>query len=189
MSKKRSADLNQRIDDEERKRQKVHQRGNRKVSILFNGRGIQNAIVRHIKRDDTFYIVGCVAWLSNKRILKNMSEHLKGVTIITTQDKLTKRRKNQQAYSKLRGCFAGGVIRTVGAGRGKFKSLMHHKFILGLDAERKPIWVMNGSFNITESAVTNLENLMIFDDNEIAETFFEEFKRIHRISVPLKIKA
>ena len=50
MSKKRSADLNQRIDDEERKRQKVHQRGNRKVSILFNGRGIQNAIVRHIKR-------------------------------------------------------------------------------------------------------------------------------------------
>ena len=27
------------------------------------------------------------------------------------------------------------------------------------------------------------------DDKEIAETFFEEFKRIHRISVPLKIKA
>ena len=189
MSKKRSADLNQIIDNDDRKRQKVHQRGNRKVTIIFNGRGIQNAIVRHIKREDTSYIVGCVAWLSNKRILKNMSEHLNGVTIITTQDKLTKRKKNQQAYSKLNGCFAGGVIRTVGAGRGRFKSLMHHKFLCGLNDAREPIWVMNGSFNITESAVTNLENLMIFDDKEIAETFFEEFKRIHRISKALKIKA
>jgi len=188
-SKKRSADLNQIVDDDDRKRQKVHRRGNRKVTILFDGRGIQNAIVRHVKREDTSYIVGCVAWLSNKRILKQMSEHLTGVTIITTQDKLTKSRKNQQAYSKLRGCFAGGVIRTVGAGRGRFKSLMHHKFLCGLNEAREPIWVMNGSFNITESAVTNLENLMIFDDKEIAETFFEEFKRIHRISVPLKIKA
>lgn len=186
---KRSRDLNQQINDDERKRQKVHQRGKRKVSIMFNGRGIQNAIVRHIKREDTAYIVGCVAWLSNKRILKCMAEHLKGVTIITTTDKLTKRKKNQQAYAKLRGCFAGGVIRTVGAGRGRFKSLMHHKFLTGLNAAREPIWVMNGSFNVTESAVTNLENIMIFDDPEISTTFFEEFKRVHKISKPLKIKA
>jgi hypothetical protein len=187
--KKRSRDLNQQVNNEERKRQKVHQRGNRKVSILFNGRGIQNAIVRHIKREDTAYIVGCVAWLSNKRILKNMSDNLRGVTIITTTDRLTKRRKNQQAYSKLGGCFAGGVIRTVGEGRGRFKSLMHHKFLIGLSATREPLWVMNGSFNVTESAVTNIENIMIFDDPEISSTFFDEFKRIHRISKPLKIRA
>lgn len=192
MSKKRknrSADLNKQIDDEERKRQKVHQRGKRKVSIIFDGRGIQNAIVRNIKREDTAYVVGCVAWLSNKRILKCMAEKLKGVTLITTTDKLTKRRKNQQAYAKLRGCFAGGVIRTVGEGRGRFKSLMHHKFLCGMNAAREPIWVMNGSFNVTESAVTNIENVMLFDDPEIAETFFEEFKRIHKISKALKIRA
>jgi phosphatidylserine/phosphatidylglycerophosphate/cardiolipin synthase-like enzyme len=46
----------------------------------------------------------------------------------------------------------------------------------------------NGSFNVTESAVTNLENIMVFDDPEIAMTFFEEFKRLHRVSQPLKIK-
>ena len=186
--KKRCRDLNQQVNNEDRKRQKVHQRGKRKVSILFNGRGIQNAIVKNIKREDTAYIVGCVAWLSNKRILKAMAEHLKGVTIITTTDKLTKRRKNQQAYAKLSGCFQGGVIRTVGEGRGRFKSLMHHKFLIGLSEGREPIWVMNGSFNVTESAVTNIENCMIFDDPEIATTFFEEFKRIHRISKPLKIR-
>jgi phosphatidylserine/phosphatidylglycerophosphate/cardiolipin synthase-like enzyme len=186
--KKRSRDLNQQVNNEERKRQKVHQRGNRKVSILFNGRGIQNAIVRNIRRDETAYVVGCVAWLSNKKILKAMSDHLKGVTIITTSDKLTKRRKNQQAYAKLGGCFAGGVIRTVGEGRGRYKSLMHHKFLIFLNEAREPFCVMNGSFNVTESAVTNIENLMIFDDPEIAQTFFEEFKRIHSISHPLKIR-
>tara|TARA_B100000767_G_C19727255_1_gene520035 strand:+ start:633 stop:1205 length:573 start_codon:yes stop_codon:yes gene_type:complete len=187
--KKRSRDLNQQFVETDRKRQKVHQRGKRKVSILFDGRGIQNAIVKAIKREDTVYVVGCVAWLSNKRILKCMAEHLKGVTIITTADKLTKRRKNQQAYAKLSGCFAGGVIRVVGEGRGRFKSLMHHKFLIGLSEAREPIWLMNGSFNITESALRHIENVMILDDPEIAGTFFDEFKRIHRISKPLKIKA
>lgn len=186
--KKRSRDLNQQVNDDERKRQKVHQRGSRKVSILFDGRGIQNAIVRHIKREDTAYIVGCVAWLSNKRVLKNMADHLSGVSIICTKDRLTTRRNNQVAYSKLGGCFQGGVIRTMGEGRGRFKSLMHHKFLIGLSAAREPIWVMNGSFNVTESAVTNLENIMIFDDPEIAGTFFDEFKRLHRMSQQLRIK-
>lgn len=189
MPPKRSRDLNKQIVGAERKRQCVHQRGKRKVSILFDGRGIQNAIVRNIKRDDTFYIVGCVAWLSNKRVLKTMSEHLKGVSIICTKDRLTTRRKNQVAYSKLSPCFQGGVIRTMGEGRGRFKSLMHHKFLIGLSQQRTPIWIMNGSFNVTESAVTNIENVMIFDDPEIASTFFDEFKRLHRISRALKIKA
>ena len=118
-----------------------------------------------------------------------MAEKLRGVSMICTKDKLTTRRKNQQAYSKLSACFQGGVIRTMGEGRGRFKSLMHHKFLIGLSVEREPIWVMNGSFNVTESAVTNLENIMIFDDPEIASTFFDEFKRLHHISKPLKIRA
>jgi|TARA_B110000858_G_C17808819_1_gene479640 hypothetical protein len=186
--KKRSRDLNQQANDEKRKRQCVHQRGKRKISVVFDGRAIQNTIVRNIKREDTVYVVGCIAWLSNKRVLKTMSENTKGVSIICTKDKLTKRKTNQRAYAKLSGCFQGGVIRTMGAGRGRFKSLMHHKFLIGLSAERTPVWVMNGSFNVTESAVTNLENIMVFDDPEIAMTFFEEFKRLHRVSQPLKIK-
>ena len=181
--------MNQQVNNEERKRQKVHQRGNRKVSIIFDGRGIQNAIVRNIKREDTAYVVGCVAWLSNKRILKCMAENLKGVTIITTTDKLTKSRKNQQAYAKLSGCFQGGAIRTVGEGKGRYRSLMHNKFMIFLNTAREPIGCMNGSFNVTESALRHIENVMIFDDPEIAGTFFEEFKRIHKISKPLKIKA
>ena len=73
-------------------------------------------------------------------------------------------------------------------GRGRFKSLLHHKFLVGLDENREPIWVSNGSFNLTENAVTNIENVMIFDDPEIATDFFDEFKRIYAISSPLKIR-
>lgn len=136
--KKRSRDLNQQANDEKRKRQCVHQRGKRKISVVFDGRAIQNTIVRNIKREDTVYVVGCIAWLSS--VLKTMSENTKGVSIICTKDKLTKRKTNQRAYAKLSGCFQGGVIRTMGAGRGRFKSLMHHKFLIGLSAERTPVW-------------------------------------------------
>ena len=185
---KRSRDLNQQVNNAERKRQCVHQRGKRKISVVFDGRGIQNAIVRNIKREDTFYVVGCIAWLSNKRILKTMAEKTKGVSIICTKDRLTTRKKNQAAYAKLSGCFQGGVIRTMGEGRGRYKSLMHHKFLIGLDEAREPVWVINGSFNVTESAVTNVENIVIFDDPEIARTFFDEFKRLHRMSKQLRIR-
>lgn len=188
MSKKRTnVDLNKKADNGERKRAKTHIRGKKKISVIFDARAIQNAIVRNIKRKDTEYIVGCAAWLSNKRILKTMAENVKGVTLIVTRDKLCNRKTNQAAYAKLSGCYAGGVIRTVGSG-GRFKSLLHHKFLVGLNENREPIWVSNGSFNLTENAVTNIENVMIFDDPEIANDFFEEFKRIFAISMPLKIK-
>ena len=111
----------------------------------------------------------------------------KGICIICTKDRLTKRRKNQNAYSSLKPCFQGGVIRVVGEGRGRYKSLMHHKFLVGLDAERQPLWVVNGSFNMTENALNNIENCMELQDPDIAESFFQEFKRIHRVSTPLKI--
>lgn len=186
---KRSRDLNQQANDGDRKRQCVHQRGKQKVTIVFDGRAIQNAIVRNIKREETVYVVGCIAWLSNKRVLKTMAEHTRGVSIICTKDRLTKSKTNQTAYSKLAGCFQGGVIRTMGEGRGRWKSLMHHKFLIGLSATREPVWVINGSFNVTESAVTNLENIMIFHDPGIATSFFEEFKRLHKVAKPLKIKA
>ena len=48
-------------------------------------------------------------------------------------------------------------VRVVGNGRGVTKNLMHHKFIIGLDKKKSPLWVATGSFNITKNAETNLE--------------------------------
>ena len=112
----------------------------------------------------------------------------RGCCIICTKDKLTRRSSNQKAYKQLKEAYPGGAIRVVGEGRGWHKSLMHHKFLIGLDKDGKAVWVSNGSFNMTESATTNLENLMIMEDPDVASTFLEEFKRVHALSTQLKLK-
>ena len=112
----------------------------------------------------------------------------KGVCIICTKDRLATKRSNQNAYSDLRPCFQGGAIRIVGEGRGRYKSLMHHKFLCGLDEEKRPLWILNGSFNMTQNALNNLENCMVLNDPRIALAYVDEFKRIHKVSKPLTIR-
>ncbi len=182
-----SRNLNQRMSDETRKTQNVFTRGRKKIHILFDGVGIQRAIIRMINKQETCFVVGCIAWLSNKQILSAMAKK-RGGCIVCTKDRLTKGARNQAAYKAIRPAYPGGVIRVVGEGKGWHKSLMHHKFLVGLNAEGKPIWVTNGSFNFTTSATSNLENLMVMEDEDVAECYFQEFKRVHALSSPLKIK-
>jgi len=184
---KKSKNLNKRMEDESRKQQNVFTRGRKKIHILFDGNGIKRAVIRMINKEETQFVVGCIAWLSNKDILKAMATK-RGCCIICTKDRLTKGIRNQKAYAAIKPAYPGGTIRIVGEGRGWHKSLMHHKFLVGLNGEGKPIWVTNGSFNMTESATTNLENLMIMEDADVAECYFKEFKRVHALSTPLKIK-
>lgn len=185
---KKATNLNERIDSEERKRRRTIQRGRTKVSILFDGKGIQNAICQQIRRQDTHYVVGCIAWLSNKKILKELAEK-KGVCIICTRDKLTRANSNQIAYSKLKEAYPGqGAIRVVGDGRGWHKSTMHHKFLIGMDKEGRALWCTNGSFNLTTHALSNLENCTLFEDPALARLYYDEFRRVHSISSKLRIK-
>ena len=78
-------------------------------------------------------------------------------------------------------------MNTIGAGSGYNKSLMHHKFIIGLNEQKQPIWVSNGSFNFTKSAVNHIENIMMIDDEKVATLFKDEFMRLFPISRPLKL--
>jgi hypothetical protein len=186
---KRSQNLNKRMEDETRKQQNVFTRGRKKIHILFDGAGIKRGVIRMINKKETEYVVGCIAWLSNKDILKALANK-KGCCIVCTKDRLTRGMRNQRAYAAIKPAYPGGTIRIVGEKKGKWhSSLMHHKFLIGLDASGKPLWVTNGSFNMTESAVSkNLENLMIMEDPDVAECYFKEFKRVHQISNPLKMK-
>ena len=182
-----SKNLNDRMKDESRKQQSVFVRGSKKIHIIFDGARIKSSVIRMVNKKETCFVVGCIAWLSNKDILKAMATK-KGCCIVCTKDRMTKGIRNQQAYSNIKPAYPGGVIRVVGEGRGWHKSLMHHKFLVGLDSDGKPFWVTNGSFNMTEHATTNLENLMIMEDPDVALCYFEEFKRVHAVSTQLKIK-
>ena len=46
----------------------------KKIHILFDGKGIQSAIIRMINKQETAFVVGCIAWVSNKSILKAMAK-------------------------------------------------------------------------------------------------------------------
>jgi len=185
--KKPDKDLNARMKDDSRKQQNVFVRGKKKIHIIFDGGSIKSAVIRMVNKPATAFVVGCIAWLSNKDILKAMATK-KGCCIVCTKDKLTKGIRNQTAYSGLKPAYPGGAVRVVGGGSGWHKSLMHHKFLVGLDTNGIPIWVTNGSFNMTENATTNLENLMIMEDAEVAKCYFDEFKRVHALSTELKLK-
>eukprot|EP00051_Salpingoeca_urceolata_P031578 m.12091 g.12091 ORF g.12091 m.12091 type:complete len:173 (+) comp4176_c0_seq1:604-1122(+) len=85
-----------------------------------------------------------------------------------------------------------GAVRVVGqrVGKGGIRSLMHHKFFVGLTAKTQaPSWVATGSYNASEGAKTNLENLMVIRSPKLAALFYDEFCRIHAVSKPLKAPA
>lgn len=187
MVKTKKVNLNKLIEDSSRKRQQVFT--GTTIKVHFNGHSIVNAICRQIKKENTKYILGCCAWISNVRILDTLASNVEGVCLIVTRDKITRSKSNQMKYKKLKKLpDAKSPIQTIGAGSGYNKSLLHHKFLVGLDERKKPIWVINGSFNFTKSAVNHLENTMIIENQDVAKLFQAEFMRLFPISRPLKIK-
>ena len=153
------------------------------VSVVFDSKKILRTLVSKIC--SASYLVGCVAWLTNSRVIAAMQK-LQGVQIIVTNDKILKKVKSK--YIGLKSVKNDNApICVVGTGRGYMKSLMHHKFLVALDSQKKPLWVCNGSFNITESAKTNIENMVVYEDPNIATIFLEEYERIYKISKKLKL--
>ena len=182
---KEDKNLNQRIKDVKRRKQNVFVRGSKKYHVLFDSPNIKRAIIRMINKKNTTFIIGCVSWLSNKDILKALSNK-KGCCIICTRDKKTKTEENQKMYAKLKPAYPGGAVRVVGD-KGWNKSLMHHKFLVGLDEIGEAKWVVNGSFDMTEVATSNIENLMIIEDEDLSQCYLDEFKRVYSVSKALKI--
>ena len=51
-----------------------------------------------------------------------------------------------------------------------------------MDYESRPYKVICGSFNYTQNAANNIENLTVFRDPRIAQNYLEEFKRVWGIA-------
>ena len=184
----KATNLNDRIDDAERKSARPFKRGCTKVSVLLDGKGIQNAICQQIRRKDTHYVVGCIAWMSNKKILKELAAK-KGVCIICTRDKLTRANSNQVAYSKLKEAYRRREPSASSEEARAGISTMHHKFLIGMDMHGKALWCTNGSFNMTTHALSNLENCTIFEDRASRACTMTSFDAYFKyLSTKLRIK-
>ena len=103
-------------------------------------------------------VVGCVAWLTHPEVLSALER-------VDSTIVMTKHRSNRWKR-RIKVKFLG-----------KRRLLMHHKFLVGFDSAG-PAWVSVGSFNLTKSAVSNLENMMVFKDRRLAGVFSKEFDRL-----------
>lgn len=174
--------LNKLLTDQERRKQVIC--GD--IKLLFDTNNILTSLVRRISKEDTHFVMGCAAWFTNDRVIDALSK-LKGVSIICTRDKVARAKYTKEKYRKLPKHDDIPTILMLGCGRGRNASLMHHKFLVGMDEKQNPLWVSTGSFNLTKSATSNIENLMIIENRELAMSFLKEFQRLFQIAKPLTL--
>lgn len=125
----------------------------------------------------TCFVVGCVAWLTHSSILRALQRM--PCTILCNAPQHNSVR---QAYSActpyLPGHPAIVIVPIVKCHRHNYNILLHHKFLVGLDCHHRPIWTLNGSFNITNHACCNYENAMVITHPDEQVPFLTEFHRI-----------
>ena len=132
-------------------------------------------VVETVLRSDTEHIVGCVAWLTHADILNALAKK-KTCKIVVTNDTFSKR--TLTLYKKCKG------FKCLGRKKGRRRPYMHHKFLIGLDAKRRPLWMLNGSFNFSYHATQCLENVTLTDskDAKVVKLFHREFTRIYKLA-------
>lgn len=152
--------------------------GSANVQVVFNN--IEKVILEHIKDPYCQNVAILGPYFSNLKILKECSKK-ESTSIITTYDKYLKSKVRMNAFNDL-SPFLDARVKTLNAGRGRNKSILHTKAIILMDYESRPYKVICGSFNYTQNAANNIENLTVFRDPRIAKNYLEEFKRVWAIS-------
>lgn len=128
-------------------------------------------------------VVGAIAWLTDKDVLRCMEEREGGVRIAITND--TVRKDVREAYKRLKragadvgGADKGGAVVKVGERLGRMRPLMHHKFMIGIGCKGQYLWCTTGSSNATAHSRRSMENMVIFTDPEVCRAFHGESKAI-----------
>ena len=178
MPKRRKAptNLNDAVADTSAKR-KPHSRGG--VRIFFR----PEHILGHLKRKimGAHYVVGCVAWCSNPDLLDALRRS-KGVSLVINYDR-TLIRKHREQYTRL--TPMAGAKTAVYYVRGGGRALMHHKFMVYLDEDKRPVSVTTGSWNWTKQSMKNLEHIVSINDPETAARFMQEHLDVLPVAKPL----
>tara|TARA_B100002051_G_C16497240_1_gene515976 strand:+ start:16 stop:618 length:603 start_codon:yes stop_codon:yes gene_type:complete len=134
---------------------------------------IKNVYLKYIQQST--YIAGCQAWLRDKDILKSLYEK-KGVSIVVNNERIPKETKG--IYDCLKSFCTKKAIHYIGNKRKRFSAILHHKFLIGLDEDKKCQYVITGSYNLSENACNNLENIVVLKNPKVMELFCKEFKSI-----------
>lgn len=122
-------------------------------------------------------VVACVAWLKSRPIVAALQS--RPSTVIVTSDRV--HRSNRAALMRIPPRTGFRSVSIVGVARGRFRPLMHNKFIVLLRGER-PYAVLTGSYNFTAHSRVNLENLVHIESLEVARAYYREAMAIYGVS-------
>jgi hypothetical protein len=148
------------------------------VQVVFDS--IEPTILEHLQDKHCCSVAIMGPYFSNHEILKACST-LDSASIITTYDKYMNSKVRMDAFNEL-SPLLDARVKTLNRGRGRNKSIMHTKAIILLDYEKRPFKVIAGSWNFTLNAANNIESMTVYSNPLIATSFFDEFKRVWKIS-------
>ena len=140
---------------------------------MFYCSNIQKHLSNRISR--ATYIWGCVAWLSNQRIIDALYGK-QGLIIIQSENFEPYLLDHYRRLSK-----SGMFIKQFGTpsfGQ-KDKQLMHNKFVLFGNGNR-PSGLWTGSFNFTVNATQQLENAVYTSQKKAVSAAFKYFTEISK---------
>lgn len=153
--------------------------GSANIDVLFSN--IECKIIEHIEDSYCAHVAVLGPYFSNQKLLKLFAKK-KSCTIVTTFDKYMKSKIRMTGFKSIKEPFADCRVKTLNAGRGRNKSILHTKAIILMDSEKHPYKVICGSFNYTSNASNNIENVTVLRDPSIAQHYLDEFYRVAAIS-------
>lgn len=121
-------------------------------------------------------LLGCVAWLTNPAIIEDLARLGSNCRLVVTADVV----HNRASLGLHR------IARQVGRARGRFRELMHHKFLVRL-TNGEPTHVLVGSYNFTRRSNHNIgESVVVLACSRAAQHFADETHRALRASRPIR---
>lgn len=173
------------------------------IEVCFQN--IESFIIAKIKEHS--FALGCMAWLTNKNILRALNSTF-GYQLILNKEEYMKR--SNELYSMYNGIKYGcgddlfvteikdfpytdssnelDMFRVAGYDEG-VAPRMHDKFLILCKQDETcsyrravPHMVITGSYNYTQSSNASLENVVCISNKEIVNAYYTEYLRIFAIS-------
>jgi phosphatidylserine/phosphatidylglycerophosphate/cardiolipin synthase-like enzyme len=129
-------------------------------------------------------VAGAMAWLTDRELLQALRDLEGGAAVVVTND--TSNRRVAAQYRSVPGRRPGeDAVRMLGAGRGRGRPFMHHKFLVGLDRAGAPLWCATGSYNGTRNSRHSLENVLVSRDAGLAGAYLQEWAAVWAAARPV----
>jgi phosphatidylserine/phosphatidylglycerophosphate/cardiolipin synthase-like enzyme len=159
------------------------------MSIHFTK--ISEAIIAYMSKADSVKI--CSAWFTSRRLLEALESFDDAELIIGSKDRLLPGPSFDRAWvNELRSTLHENVwlyLPPIGDDETR-PGIMHHKFIVlmknGDDGITIPYAFLTGSYNYTEAASSNIENVVYIENKELARAYLDEFTRVKSLSTKLR---